>query len=135
MRAHWKFIRRYMEDGPQAVSEQVQFCMPVDGRRESFGVGMDRVFANIAGVSFLLYWLMFPFCLAVGTFRWFAMRTSKIPQWPAEVEAASTVEPGDPYAIAGDAAGDRQERFPNAAKSDGVSSVARPLTKSPKRLP
>jgi hypothetical protein len=107
VRAHWEFIRRYMGDGPQAVAAQVQFCMPVDKQRERFSVGMERVFANIAGGNMLLYCLLFPVCLMIGLFRFIAMRTSKIPQWPAEVEATSAIEPGDPYAIEGDASGER----------------------------
>ncbi|WP_156885871.1 DUF6708 domain-containing protein [Massilia niastensis] len=97
VRAHWEFIRRYMEDGPQAVSSQVQFCMPVDKCRESPRVSVERVFANIAGAPFILYWILFPFCLVVSLFRLIAMRTSKVPQWPEEVEASCVIDPGDPY--------------------------------------
>jgi hypothetical protein len=120
VRAHWEFIRRYMEDGPQAVSSQVQFCMPVDGRRESIRVGVERIFANIAGAPFLIYWLLFPLCLVVGLFRLIAMRTSKVPQWPKEVDATCVVEPNDPYAIEGTANGDRAAVFPEAAAAAGV---------------
>jgi hypothetical protein len=49
-----------MEDGPQAVAAQVQFCMPVDKQCERFSVGMEPVFANIAGGNMLLYCLLFP---------------------------------------------------------------------------
>lgn len=107
VRAHWEFVRRYMEDGPQAVSSQVQFCMPVDTRRESARVGVERVFANIVGAPLLLYWLLVPVCLVVSAFRFIAMRTSRIPQWPAEVDADCAMEPGDSYAIRGDETGER----------------------------
>jgi hypothetical protein len=126
VRAHWEFIRRYMEDGPQAVSSQVQFCMPVNGRRERFRVGMERVFANFAGAPFLIYWMMFPFCLIISIFRWLAMRTSKIPQWPEEIKASCTVEPDDPYAIEGAADGERVAVFPQAALAAGVCFCALP---------
>jgi hypothetical protein len=124
VRAHWEFIRRYMEDGPQAVSSQVQFCMPVDVRRESVRVSVERVFANIAGAPFLLYWILFPFCLVVSLFRLIAMRTSKIPQWPKEIEAACAIEAGDPYAIQGARNGDREAVFPEAARAAGVGFYA-----------
>ncbi|MQA38127.1 DUF6708 domain-containing protein [Rugamonas aquatica] len=107
VRGHWEFIRRYMEDGPQAVAGQVQFCMPIAERRESFRVGAERVFANIASANVVLYCLLFPVCLVVSLFRFVAMRTSKIPQWPQEVEVGSVLEPGDPHAIEGDPAGER----------------------------
>jgi len=126
VRAHWEFIRRYMEEGPQAVSSQVQFCMPVNGRRESFRVGMERVFANFAGAPFLIYWLMFPFCLIISIFRWLAMRTSKIPQWPEEVEASCRVEPDDPYAIEGASDGERVAVFPQATVAAGVRFCSLP---------
>lgn len=124
VRAHWEFVRRYMEEGPQAVSSQVQFCMPVDRRREVFRVGMQRVFANFAGAPFLLYWTMFPFCVAVSISRWFAMRTSKIPRWSEEVEASCRVEPDDPYAIEGALDGERVALFPEAASIAGVRFCA-----------
>ena len=126
VRAHWEFIRRYMEECPQAVSSQIQFCIPVDGRYESFGVGMERVFANFAGAPFLIYWMMFPFCLVVSIFRWFAMRTSKIPQWPQEIEDSCKVETDDPYAIEGAADGERVAVFPAAAQAAGAHFRARP---------
>ena len=107
VRGHWEFIRRYMEDGPQAVAGQVQFCMPIAERRESFKAGAERVFANIASANVVLYGLLFPVCLVVSLFRFVAMRTSRIPKWPQDVEDDSVIEPGDPYAIEGDSTGGR----------------------------
>lgn len=101
VRAHWEFIRRFMEEGPEAIVKQVQFCMPVDGRKESVRVGFERVFANFAGAPAFLYWAMYPFCFLVGLGRVFAMRTSKVPLWPSEIESACAVEQNDPYAIMG----------------------------------
>lgn len=120
IRGHWEFIRRYMEDGPQEMTRQVQFCMPIDKKRESFGNGLERVFANFAGAPILIYCLMFPFNLAVGLFRYFAMQTSKVPVWPSEVEEACVVDAGDPYAIHGAPNGDRVATFPEAAARLGV---------------
>jgi hypothetical protein len=124
VRAHWEFIRRYMEDGPQDVVNQIQFCMPVDKRREAFRVGAERVFANFAGAPFLIYWTMFPFCLVVSMFRWLAMRTCKVPQWPSDVEAGCMVEPDDPYAIEGTLTGERTAVFPKAALDADVHFCA-----------
>jgi hypothetical protein len=120
VRAHWEFIRRYMESGPQEVCSQVKFCMPIGKNRERFRVGAERVFANFARGPLLLYWIMFPFCLLVSIFRWVAMRTSKVPQWPHDVETSSTIEPNDPYAIEGAPDGERVAVFPEAALAAGV---------------
>ncbi len=120
VRAHWEFIRRYMEDGPEEAARQVQFCMPVDGRRETAKGGMHRVFVNFNGAPRPFLLMLSPILLLVSLFRMFAMRTSKIPRWPDHVEAACAVDPGDPYAIAGDADGNRVAVYPEAAEAAGV---------------
>ena len=128
VRANWEFVRRYMEDGPQAVAGQVQFCMPVATRRESVMVSAQRVFANIAGAPLPLFLMLFPFCAVISLFRLIAMRTSKVPQWPKEIDAVCAIEPNDPYAIEGNAGGDRAAVFPEAALAAGVGFVAPPST-------
>lgn len=120
VRSHWEFIRRYMEEGPEAVSSQVQFCMPLDGRRESIRVGVERVFANFASEPLLMQLLIWPFCALISLFRIFAMRTSKIPVWPDDVEKDCRIEVDDPYAIIGDENGDRVAVYPEAAAAAGV---------------
>lgn len=121
VRAHWEFIRRYMEDGPQAVSSQVEFCLPITTRRESFYVGFHRIFANIAHAPWILFLFMAPLCLVFSVSRVFAIRTSKIPRWPADIDATCAIEPGDPYAIEGAADGARIAVFPEAARAAGVA--------------
>lgn len=107
VRAHWEFVRRYMEEGPQAVSQPIEFCMPVDGRKETVKGGAQRVFANFAGGSSFFMLLVAPICAWVILGRILAMKTSKIPQWPQQVEDACRIEPGDQAAFAGDSNGDR----------------------------
>lgn len=120
LRAHWEFIRRYMEDGPELITGQIQYCMPVDKRREGFSVGGERIFANIAGAPFLIYWLMFPACAVISLSRAFAMRTSRVPQWPREIEATCLIEQNDPHAIEAAPNGARVAVFPDAAAAAGV---------------
>lgn len=124
VRAHWEFIRRYMEEGPEEISRQVQFCMPIDRKRESVRLGFERIFANFAGAPGLIYIVMFPFCLIISLFRIFAIHTSKVPVWPEEVEANCLVEPNDPYAIEGGVHGERVAVFPDAALSTGARFVS-----------
>lgn len=126
IRAHWEFIRRYMADGPKSVTAQVQFCMPVDGRRERFMMGARRLFTNFAGAGPFMMLVLGPMCAGVSLARAFAMRTSKIPQWPKEVEASCAVEHDDPYAIAGAPDGKRMAVFPEAASRKGIRFVAPP---------
>lgn len=128
VRAHWEFIRRYMEEGPEVVSEQVRFCMPVNGRHEKMRVSIERIFANIAGAPLIFYWMLFPFCVALSFFRMIAMRTSKIPRWPEDVEKSCQIEKDDPYAFEGDSAGERVDLFPGAIKKNGASQTNKTST-------
>lgn len=102
--------------------------MPVDGRTETAIGGMHRVFAEFSGSSWIALLMIAPFCLAVCVGRVLAVRTGRIPQWPQEVEEACAVEEGDPYAIAGDAAGDRVAVFPEAANAAGVKFTGKPAS-------
>jgi len=120
VRAHWEFVRRYMEEGPESVSSQVQFCMPIDERRENVGVSLERIFANIAGAPIFIYYLLAPICMGVFFFRVIAMRTSKVPVWPIDIDTSGRIEPGDPFAIKGNLRGDRVALFPDAALAAGV---------------
>ncbi len=95
-RSHWEFLRRYMEEGPQAVWDAVLYCMPIDGKRESFAVSKERVFANYAQIP-LIYLIMIPFNYLHTIMRWAVMQTSKIPAFPPEIEATLQPEPGDKY--------------------------------------
>ena len=93
---HWEFIRRYMEEGPEAVVDAVDICMPVDGRREGYTFGLLRLLMNFSGSTIFLFPLTFPVCLVLSVSRYIAMQTSKIPTWPAEVEALCRIDPDDP---------------------------------------
>lgn len=104
LRSHWEFYRRYMEEGPQAVKDCVKVCMPVDGRREPFVAGSRCIFSHYDNlkahpIGAIVWLMMLPFNLLAVLGRWVAMQTSKIPRWPAEVEAQNVIEPRDPHVI------------------------------------
>lgn len=137
---HWEFVRRYMEEGPQRVTGQVQFCMPVDGRREGFKSGAERVFAELAGAPAVVKPILYAFGYLHICARWLVMRSSKIPRWPDEIEKLCAIEPNDPYAITADDEGNRIAVYPEAAAAHGVRFVAQPSigegnigVKAPKR--
>lgn len=112
VRAHWEFIRRYMEEGPAEASQLVRFCVPVSDRKETRAAAFHRAFATF-GVSFNIFHIvMAPFCFWLFLGRLIAIATSKIPQWPAEINAACAIEPNDPYAIRGNA---QSEPIPDKA--------------------
>lgn len=101
----WEYIRRYMEesDGVERNYKLTKTCMPVDGRREGLVHGLVRTFAPYPK-TFARYanWpalqlLGSPLWAVTVVGRWLAMSTSKVPVWPAEVDAACQVDFDDPY--------------------------------------
>lgn len=97
----FEFFRRYMEEGPEHVLEALKptplIMLPgIDKERESWRFGWEVLTLNYNG-SVMTQILMQVFILPHSLFRWFAMRTSKIPQWPQWVEDECVIEPGDPW--------------------------------------
>lgn len=98
MRGYWEFIRRYMEDGPASVYDNITGCLPIKDQKETLAFSYERVAFSLGSypnvfnfIFYLVYYLFYP-----G--RWLAMRFSKIPQWPAEIEALCPRPEGhDPY--------------------------------------
>lgn len=129
LKSHWEFIRRFMEDGPQTLTGQVQYCLPISERKESLTMSARRLLANNSTASPLMWPIMlvsFTFYIATVPFRHFAMLTSKIPQWPEEVRTDCEIELDDPFAIEGTTHGERIAVYPKAAQSAGVRFIAPP---------
>ncbi|MBP0711864.1 DUF6708 domain-containing protein [Burkholderia sola] len=92
----WEFIRRYMEEGPASVYRDVYWCHDIAKRREKYKVGLRYMFFSLNGQP-IGQILLSPVFFVGSLGRWFAMRTSKIPEWPTEIEAACQVDFFDPY--------------------------------------
>jgi hypothetical protein len=99
LKREWEFFRRYMEEGPASVYRDVYWCHDIVGKREQYKAGLRyMVFPlNAYFILKILLIALFPLIFAFSLGRWFAMRTSKIPAWPAEVEAQCAVDAFDPY--------------------------------------
>ncbi|WP_162619920.1 DUF6708 domain-containing protein [Salinicola acroporae] len=98
----WAFLQPYMEaeDGIERTHQELKqsLLMPVDGRREGWRWSIFRTFAP--GLHYP--WTMLLLCIPLGlnaVGRMLAMSTSKIPQWPEEVERANPEQPDDPYRL------------------------------------
>ncbi|HEY4311289.1 MAG TPA: DUF6708 domain-containing protein [Pirellulales bacterium] len=91
----WEFFRRHMEDGPATIYRDVYWCHDIAERREKFKAGLTTMLFSFNGHP-IAQILSYPFFFFEALGRWFAMRTSKIPAWPAEVEAQCKVDPFDP---------------------------------------
>ncbi|MCA3159432.1 MAG: hypothetical protein ING21_08370 [Burkholderiales bacterium] len=93
---HWEFMRRYMEEGPQAVVDKVDFCMPIAEKKESYWFGL-HLLLNMQLKGSPIYILAVPLLFVASIVRWCVLKTQKIPRWPQEVEAQCQIEAGDPY--------------------------------------
>ena len=101
LKDHFEFFRRYMEEGPGPVLDALKptplIMLPgIDKARESWAFGWERLTLNMNGWP-LLQTLFQVFIFPESLFRWLAMHTSKIPQWPQWVEDECAVAPGDPW--------------------------------------
>lgn len=99
LKDHFEFFRRYMEEGPGPVLDALKptplIMLPgIDKERESWAFGWERLTLNMNGWP-VLQTLFQVFFFPMSLFRWFAMRTSKIPQWPQWVEDECAIEPND----------------------------------------
>jgi hypothetical protein len=131
LRSHWEFVRTYMEEGPDSLAGQVRFCLPIAEKKESISVGMHHFLEHmVAGAPKFWVFHVVPvlFTALNLPFRSFAIATSRIPVWPAEVDAACRIENDDPYAIEGAPNGDRVAVFPAAAAAAGVKFLSTPST-------
>jgi len=109
---HWEFVRRYMEEGPEAFYYDVEknyqtgelnaaivsFCNDVDGKKETAAFSHERIRIRFFG-NVWSYRLNYPFIKLWIWGRIIAMKTCKVPQWPAEIEAVSIVAADDPYVV------------------------------------
>lgn len=114
VRRGWEFFRRYMEEGPASVYRDVYWCHDIAEHREKYKAGLQNLFfpynafrfigSRFDGFPFLFIFFLraltvslSPALFVASLGRWFAMRTSKIPVWPAEVEAQCAIDAFDPY--------------------------------------
>jgi hypothetical protein len=106
--AQWEFIRLYMEEGPEKVLPLLENIDIHDivHRREAFGRGFFVLSAPLGVFAITAAPLSFFFNIG----RWLSMRSCKIPEWPAEIEAECVIEPDDSYEVDAD-------RLPSEAKT------------------
>lgn len=91
----WEHIRSYMEEGPQRAHAYTTYCLPIADRRESPWISFWALELMLAPYLPLQI-LMSPIFLMVACFRYLAILTCRIPRFPAPIEEACAIEPGDP---------------------------------------
>lgn len=96
---HWEFVRRYMEEGPAAVINAVDFCLPIEKKRESYTFGVLYILSQFAGVSIVLFPICFVLSIIFSIPRHIAIITSRRPTWPDGIKDSYPEYPDDPYLI------------------------------------
>lgn len=94
---YWEFIRRYMEEGPEAVANIIKICPPVEKKREGIFFGYWYALTVYYGAPLVVMPIMMVLALIAWPGRVFAMYTSRRPFWTSEVEAACVIDPNDPF--------------------------------------
>ncbi|MCC8381226.1 DUF6708 domain-containing protein [Xenorhabdus sp. PB30.3] len=97
---YWEFIRCYMEeDVLKQIQKTIFLCPPISERKEGYIFGLqyltrvDTKYDWIFRLPFFLYSMLEAFS------RYIAMQTSKIPQWPEEVERECQIDFDDPIDV------------------------------------
>lgn len=99
LKNHWEFVRRYMEEGPEHLIQQVEFCLPIANKKESFGFTFFYISTLFKGIPKFLMPLLFPFIFILSIPRYIAILTSRRPIWPQEIEEQCIIEKDDPYVM------------------------------------
>ncbi|MBG3131867.1 hypothetical protein I4674_19045 [Proteus mirabilis] len=99
LKYHWEFIRRYMEEGPEHLIQQVEFCLPIANKKESYGFTFFYVSTLFKGLLKILMPLMSPIIFIISIPRYIAILTSRRPIWPEEIEAQCKIDSHDPYIL------------------------------------
>ncbi|MGY0560032.1 DUF6708 domain-containing protein [Luteimonas sp. A277] len=97
----WEFIRRYMDEGPEAVAEhpldRLIHESPKPTLKNCFIHAYTSLGPGFTSLRFVLFFLFYPIVGVLTLTRWLVLNTCKEPVWPAEIEAESQVEPNDPH--------------------------------------
>lgn len=99
IKGFWEFVRRYMEDpDPKWCYEKAEFLLPIANRKADFKMMLKHVREHTAFLGVIMQTVFSLPLILTWPGRWFAIRTSKLPEWPQEVIDLCKVEPNDPYA-------------------------------------
>ncbi|MCY0803620.1 hypothetical protein N0398_21635 [Providencia rettgeri] len=97
LRAHWEFVRRYMEEGPQGMKERIPFCLPIANKKESFGFTFFYSMTQHNGTPVILFPITVPLAFLYAIPRYIAILTSRRPVWPDNIQKQAIVDENDPY--------------------------------------
>ncbi|GLO56216.1 hypothetical protein PPUJ20066_22520 [Pseudomonas putida] len=114
LRDEWEFIRRYMEEGPQAVPRP-RLSTQLPSLIQAFSAqfeGLGRFFRKSSWLFKLALLMVWPAFVIVGTAHWFSLLLCWRPRWPKMIrEAGLPGKPVPPPTTLSDYPPDIQERL------------------------
>ncbi|WP_340618876.1 DUF6708 domain-containing protein [Xenorhabdus entomophaga] len=97
---YWEFIRCYMEENVlDEMHKTIFLCPPVSEKKENHIYGLQYILRVDSKWDWLYNLLLIPYHLIESVSRYIAMQTSKIPQWPEDVEKKCVVASDDPIDV------------------------------------
>lgn len=94
---HWEYIRRYMEEGPESVFDGTPVCLDIVDKKEKPLFGFLVLLTPFSSPILMIPGGIMMFFAAIA--RCIGMQFSKIPQWPARIEAECAIDAGDPWEL------------------------------------
>ena len=114
LRDEWEFIRRYMEEGPDAVPRprlSTQLPSPIQAFSAQFE-GMSRFLRNGSWLFKVILLMVWPAFVILGTAHWVSLMLCWRPRWPKVIrEAGLPGKPVPPLTTLADYPPDVQERL------------------------
>nr|ELR5233652.1 hypothetical protein [Providencia rettgeri] len=99
LKAHWEFVRRYMETGPEGLESRISFCLPIADKKESYGFSFFYLMTIYNGAPIVLLPLLVPLAFLFSIPRYVGILTSRRPVWPESIQALCPVDKDDPYRL------------------------------------
>ncbi|WP_265524294.1 DUF6708 domain-containing protein [Providencia rustigianii] len=99
LKAHWEFVRRYMEEGPEGMQTRISFCLPIAEKKESYGFSFFYLMTLYNGAPILLLPFLAPLVFLFSIPRYIGILTSRRPVWSDKIQAQCRVEDNDPYRL------------------------------------
>ena len=133
LRDQWEFIRRYMEEGPNAVPRprlSTQLPSPIQAFSAQFE-GMSRFLRNSSWLFKVILLMVWPAFVILGTAHWVSLMLCWRPRWPKVIrEAGLPGKPVPPLTTLADYPPDVQERLLANADRWQLKPGERPEKKS-----
>ncbi|EPL9572509.1 DUF6708 domain-containing protein, partial [Providencia rettgeri] len=99
LKAHWEFVRRYMETGPEGLESRISFCLPIADKKESYGFSFFYLMTIYNGAPIVLLPFLAPLAFLFSIPRYIGILTSRRPVWPESIQALCPVDKDDPYRL------------------------------------